>query len=96
MKNYLALGDGYWKTDHLEKARAVWQEGLKQFPDNQPLKDATGATEGTNSKNSLRQISIRTSAWILTLKELWRQSSQELKAGSLLCSSRAGHSLCSG
>ena len=38
MKTYLALGDGYWKTDQLEKARTVWQEGLKQFPDNQQLK----------------------------------------------------------
>jgi tetratricopeptide (TPR) repeat protein len=38
VKNYLALGDGYWKTDQLEKARSVWQEGLKQFPDNQQLK----------------------------------------------------------
>lgn len=38
VKTYLALGDAYWKTDQLEKARAVWQEGLKQFPDNQQLK----------------------------------------------------------
>ena len=38
VKTYIALGDGYWKTDQLEKARAIWQEGLKQFPDNQPLK----------------------------------------------------------
>jgi len=38
VKNYLALGDGYWKTDQLEKARSLWQEGLKQFPDNQQLK----------------------------------------------------------
>lgn len=38
VKNYLALGDGYWKTDQMEKARAIWQEGLKQFPDNQQLK----------------------------------------------------------
>jgi tetratricopeptide (TPR) repeat protein len=37
-KTYLALGDGYWKTDQLEKARSVWQEGLKQFPANQQLK----------------------------------------------------------
>ncbi|HEX7180898.1 MAG TPA: tetratricopeptide repeat protein [Thermoanaerobaculia bacterium] len=29
---YIALGDGYWKTDQPEKARAVWQEGLKLFP----------------------------------------------------------------
>ena len=38
VKTYIALGDGYWKTDQLEKARAVWQEGLKQFPGNQQLK----------------------------------------------------------
>jgi tetratricopeptide (TPR) repeat protein len=38
VKTYIALGDGYWKTDQLEKARATWQEGLKQFPDNQQLK----------------------------------------------------------
>ena len=38
VKNYLALGDGYWKIDQLEKARTVWQEGLKLFPDNQQLK----------------------------------------------------------
>lgn len=38
VKTYLALGDGYWKTDQLEKARSVWQEGLKQFPENQQLK----------------------------------------------------------
>ncbi len=29
---YIALGDGYWKTDQPEKAKAIWQEGLKLFP----------------------------------------------------------------
>src|SRR5579864_2942385 len=38
VKTYLEIGDGYWKTDQLEKARSVWQEGLKHFPDNQQLK----------------------------------------------------------
>lgn len=38
VKVYIALGDGYWKTDQLEKAIATWREGLKQFPDNQQLK----------------------------------------------------------
>jgi tetratricopeptide (TPR) repeat protein len=38
VKLYISLGDGYWKTDQLEKARATWREGLKQFPDNQALK----------------------------------------------------------
>jgi tetratricopeptide (TPR) repeat protein len=38
VKVYVSLGDGYWKTDDLEKARAVWREGLKKFPDCQDLK----------------------------------------------------------
>jgi tetratricopeptide (TPR) repeat protein len=39
VKVYIGLGDGYWKTDDLEKARAVWQEGLEKFPDSQELKN---------------------------------------------------------
>ena len=38
VKTYIALGDAYWKTDDLGKARAAWQEGLKEFPDNPELK----------------------------------------------------------
>ncbi len=38
VKVYIALGDGYWKTDQLEKARSVWQAGLKEFQDNAELK----------------------------------------------------------
>lgn len=38
VKVYVTLGDAYWKTDQLEKALTIWQEGLKQFPDNQQLK----------------------------------------------------------
>lgn len=36
---YVALGDGYCKMDEFSKARAIWQEGLRQFPNNQQLKD---------------------------------------------------------
>lgn len=31
-RSFIALGDGYWKTDQPEKAKAVWQEGLQLFP----------------------------------------------------------------
>ena len=31
-RSFVALGDGYWKTEQMEKAKAVWQEGLKLFP----------------------------------------------------------------
>jgi tetratricopeptide (TPR) repeat protein len=39
LREYIALGDGYCKTEQMDKARATWQEGLRQFPDNQQLKD---------------------------------------------------------
>ena len=38
VRTWIALGDGYWKMDDLEKAKKTWAEGLKQFPDNAALK----------------------------------------------------------
>lgn len=35
---YVALGDGYWKSDDLVAASNTWREGLAEFPDNAPLK----------------------------------------------------------
>jgi tetratricopeptide (TPR) repeat protein len=35
---WVALGDGYFKMDDPAKARAVWTEGLAQFPDSAALK----------------------------------------------------------
>jgi tetratricopeptide (TPR) repeat protein len=34
---WIALGDGYWKMDEPEKARAAWSEGLKEFPETPAL-----------------------------------------------------------
>jgi len=31
-RSWVALGDAYWKTDRPEQARAIWREGLAQFP----------------------------------------------------------------
>ena len=39
VRTYIALGDGYCKMEEMDKARAAWQEGLRQFPDNPHLKD---------------------------------------------------------
>jgi len=36
---WIALGDGYWKIDEPEKARAAWSEGLKQFPETPALRE---------------------------------------------------------
>ncbi|MEO7648844.1 MAG: hypothetical protein ABIZ80_00110 [Bryobacteraceae bacterium] len=38
VRSYISLGDGYWKMDNIEKAKAVWQEGAKFFPANAQLK----------------------------------------------------------
>jgi tetratricopeptide (TPR) repeat protein len=38
VRAWVSLGDGYWKIDQLEKARAVWREGLELFPGNEQLR----------------------------------------------------------
>lgn len=35
---FLSLGDGYWKNDEFDKAKAIWAEGAKQFPENALIK----------------------------------------------------------
>lgn len=37
-RSFVALGDGYWKTDQAEKARAAWKEGLERFPGDAQLR----------------------------------------------------------
>ncbi len=32
VRSWIALGDGYWKTEQPEKAKATWREGLQLFP----------------------------------------------------------------
>ena len=46
VRSFIALGDGYWKTDQLDKAKAVWQEGLQLFPGD-PQLQARLARSGT-------------------------------------------------
>lgn len=43
VRTYVALGDGYWKADDLPRARAMWQQGLKEFPGNPALESRLGA-----------------------------------------------------
>jgi tetratricopeptide (TPR) repeat protein len=46
VRTFVALGDGYWKTDDLPRARATWQNGLDAFPGHDALAsrlDADGA-----------------------------------------------------
>ena len=36
---FIALGDGYWKMDELDKAVATWKEGVAEFPGNAVLQE---------------------------------------------------------
>jgi tetratricopeptide (TPR) repeat protein len=44
VRTFIALGDGYFKMDEVEKARATWTAGLAQFPDNAALKTRLART----------------------------------------------------
>lgn len=73
VRTYIALGDGYWKTDDIKKARATWREGLKQFPNNAQLKRRL-ALRGDALKNAIEagfdpDVRVNTD-----LKELWAQN----------------------
>jgi len=68
---FIALGDAYWKTDVPDKARAIWREGLKQFPDSQPLKDRM-AKDGDALNDYLDTVLDPNKRVDTDLRELWR------------------------
>jgi hypothetical protein len=67
---YISLGDGYWKSDQLDKARAMWSEGLKQFPTSAALKDRL-AKEGDDLKTIIEDTLDPNKRVDTDLKELW-------------------------
>jgi tetratricopeptide (TPR) repeat protein len=67
---FISLGDGYWKTDQLERARGIWQEGLKQFPDNQLLKDRL-ARQGDDLQKYIDDVLDPGKRVDTDLRELW-------------------------
>jgi tetratricopeptide (TPR) repeat protein len=69
---YVSLGDGYWKTENMEKARAIWKEGLTQFPDSQGLKDRL-AKQGEDLDTYINNVLDPNKRVDTDLKELWRQ-----------------------
>jgi tetratricopeptide (TPR) repeat protein len=73
VKAYIALGDGYWKTDQLEKARAIWQEGLKQFPENTELKKRL-AQNGEELQSTIEANFDPNKRVDTDLRELWQSS----------------------
>jgi tetratricopeptide (TPR) repeat protein len=73
VKTYIALGDAYWKTDQLEKARATWQEGLKLFPDKAALKTRL-AQQGDELKNTIEANFDPNKRVDTDLRDLWASS----------------------
>jgi tetratricopeptide (TPR) repeat protein len=73
VKTYIGLGDGYWKTDDLEKARATWREGLKQFPEN-PALEARLAQQGDELKSTIEAGFDPGKRVDTDLKDLWTNS----------------------
>jgi tetratricopeptide (TPR) repeat protein len=73
VKTYIGLGDGYWKTDDLEKARATWQEGLKLFPGNPDLQTRL-AQQGDQLKVVIEAGLDPAKRVDTDLKDLWANS----------------------
>lgn len=71
VRSYLALGDGYWKTDNLAKAKQVWAEGLKEFPSSAALQ-ARLAAEGDDLQAIIDDTYDITKRVDTSLVELWR------------------------
>lgn len=69
---YVSLGDGYWKTENIEKAKAIWKEGASQFPDSQALKDRL-SKQGEDLDTYINNVLDPNKRVDTDLKELWRQ-----------------------
>jgi tetratricopeptide (TPR) repeat protein len=72
VRAYVALGDGYWKMDDLDKARAIWSEGLRLFPGN-PQLTARLAKSGDDLKAIMDAAYDITKRIDTSLEELWAE-----------------------
>jgi len=70
VRAYISLGDGYWKTDQLDKAKALWKEGLALFPNSAALKDRV-AKDGDDLKMTIEDTLDPNKRVDTDLKELW-------------------------
>ncbi len=67
---YISLGDGYWKMDDLEKARATWNEGSREFPGNLALK-ARLSRNGDELKAYIDDVFDPSKRVDTNLSEMW-------------------------
>ena len=78
VRAYLALGDGYWKMDDLDKAKQVWAEGRKQFPDDRRLQERL-SKEGDDLKAVIDETYDITRRVDTSLEVLWADEDQTTK-----------------
>ena len=69
---YISLGDGYWKTGNMDKATAIWKEGLAMFPESKGLKDRL-AKDGDDLKEYIDNVLDPNKRVDTDLRELWAQ-----------------------
>jgi tetratricopeptide (TPR) repeat protein len=67
---YVSLGDAYWLTDNAQKARAIWKEGVAQFPDSAPLKERLARMDDV-MKDYLDSVLDPNKRVDTDLRELW-------------------------
>ena len=70
VRAWVSLGDGYWKMEDLDKAKAVWAEGLKQFPDSDALKQRL-AKQGDDLQKVIDDALDPNRRVDTNLKDLW-------------------------
>jgi tetratricopeptide (TPR) repeat protein len=70
LRVFVSLGDAYWKNDAQDKARAIWNEGLKQFPDNSGLKNRL-SKDGDDLDDYITNVLDPGKRVNTDLRELW-------------------------
>jgi tetratricopeptide (TPR) repeat protein len=70
VRAWVSLGDGYWKLEDMDKAKAVWTEGLKQFPDSNDLKLRL-SKQGDDLKQVIDEALDPNKRVDTNLKDLW-------------------------
>lgn len=70
LRVFIALGDAYLKNDAPEKAKNLWREGLKQFPDSLQLKNRI-AKDGDDLDDYIASVLDPGKRVDTNLRELW-------------------------
>ena len=75
---FMSLGDGYFRLDKLDVAKAAWAEGLQHFPEAGPLKARTSLT-GMDLRRVIDQTLDPNTRVDTSLRELFPQGRPAMK-----------------